>query len=309
MNTDKDEDEQEPDEFFVDLPDEEEDEKEKPPAKSGKEEEIHTEEEDDDEEISDEVSEDELRSYSKNVRKRIDRLTRRHHDERRAREAAAAEREEATRFAKSVVEENNRLKKLLNQGEQVLVGEAKGRLASELKTAQSALKVALESGDADAITDAQSELARVMAQRERVESYKPQEFSETVYPERQPRPDHRAEEWRERNRWFGRDEEMTAYAMGLHNRLVNRDGIRTDSDEYYKEIDANIRTRFADRFPQNQQNRQPRTPGRTVVAPARRTSQKSRRIALTETQVRLARRLGLTNEQYAAAYDKENPDG
>jgi hypothetical protein len=252
-----------------------------------------------------EVTEEELRSYSQKVQKRINSLTARQHAERRAKDEAAGERDEAARLASVLVNENNRLKNLLNKGEQVLVGEAKTRLSSELKSAQNALTAALDLGDSQAITDAQSELARIMAQTERVNSYRPQELPPTPPPQfqSQPRPDPKAEKWRSGNRWFGRDEEMTAYAMGLHQRLVGRDGIPTESDEYYEEIDRNMRKRFPERFQPS------RTGGKTVVAPAQRSSARGRTVTLTESQVRLAKRLNIPAEDYAREYLKENPDG
>ena len=253
------------------------------------------------------VTEDELRQYSKGVQKRINSLTSRHHTERREKENAVGERNEAARLAKQLVDENNRLKGLLNRGEHVLVGEAKGRLSSELKSIQNALTMALEAGDSQAISTAQSELARVMAQTERVNAYQPQELQPTQFVEpvsQQPETDPQAAKWKDQNRWFGRDEEMTAYAMGLHQKLVTKDYIDPNSEEYYQEINSNLRLRFPERFKDSKK----KPNGKITVAPAQRSSSRKRSVTLNENQVRLAKRLGIPNELYAAEYLKENPD-
>ncbi len=257
-------------------------------------------------EVTEEVTEEELRTYSKSVQKRINSLTSKHHAERRGKEAAEGERNEAANLAKHLVDENNKLKNLLNKGEHVLVGEAKSRLSSELKSTQTALTAALEAGDSEATAAAQSELARVMAQTERVNSYQPQQLEPAQYVEPArpaPKPDPKADDWRSKNRWFGKDEEMTAFAMGLHQRLVNKDYLSPDSDEYYEEIDSNLRQRFPERFKSN------RRATKTIVAPAQRSSTRTRSVTLNESQVRLATRLGITPEDYAAEYIKEYPDG
>jgi len=246
-----------------------------------------------------EVTEEELRQYSKSVQKRINRLTSKHHNERREKEKVI---EESTQITKHLVDENNKLKNLINRGEHVLVGEAKNRLSSELKSTQAAMTAALDAGDSEAITAAQSELARVMAQTERVNSYQPQALQPTQFrepPPPPPEPDEKAEAWRAKNKWFAKDSEMTAYAMGLHQKLVREDFIDPRSDQYYEEVDKNLRLRFPERF-----NTKRRT-NKTVVSPAQRSSTGARSVTLSESQVRLAKRLGVTNEEYAAEVLKE----
>jgi len=245
-----------------------------------------------------EVTEEELRQYSKSVQKRINRLTSKHHNERREKEKVI---EESTRITKHLVDENNKLKNLINKGEHVLVDEAKSRLSSELKSTQTAMTAALDAGDSEAITAAQSELARVMAQTERVNSYRPQELQPTQFQEPQPapQPDEKAEAWRAKNKWFAKDSEMTAYAMGLHQKLVKEDFIDPRSDHYYEEVDKNLRLRFPERFNVK------RKTNKTVVSPAQRSTTGGRSVTLSESQVRLAKRLGVTNEAYAAEVLKE----
>lgn len=263
-------------------------------------EDIEEEDEKSEEEVDDdaEVTEEELRQYSKSVQKRINTLTSKHHNERREKEKII---DEAAIITKQLVDENNKLKNLINKGEHVLVDEAKSRLSTELKSTQTAMTAALDAGDSEAITAAQSELARVMAQTERVNSYRPQELQPTQFQEPQPvvQPDEKAEAWRAKNKWFAKDSEMTAYAMGLHQKLVKEDFIDPRSDQYYEEVDKNLRLRFPERF-----NVKRRT-NKTVVSPAQRSTTGVRSVTLSESQVRLAKRLGVTNEAYAAEVLKE----
>lgn len=245
-------------------------------------------------------NEEELRAYSTKVKTRIDKLTRRFHDERRMREQSERDVEEQARALRATIDETNRLKDLIAHGEKVMIGEAKGRLNSELSNSQTLLKMALDTGDADEIAKAQVALSRVTAQMERVNTYQPQPLPHTEQPVPKQVADPKAVSWADQNRWFGRDEEMTAYAMGLHQRLVSRDGIRPDGEEYYEQIDKNLRMRFPERFQREEShsNGTNRT-SRVVVGSAARTGSRPRRVTLSESQVRVAKRLGLTNEQYA----------
>lgn len=243
--------------------------------------------------------EEEIKQYSKNVQTRIGKLTSRYHTEKRQREALAQEVEEQGKIARAAIDELNRLKDLVNRGEHVMLGEARGRIESEIKVAQSNLKAALDLGESDKIAQAQADLSRVMAQRERIAGYQPQALQKTHIPQRQV-VDTRAQDWAKGNTWFGRDQEMTHFAMGLHKRLTEIDGIRPDSDEYYDEIDANVRKRFPDRMPRTNGRDHDTASRNSAVASVSRASGKPRRVTLTESQVRIAKRLGLTNEQYAS---------
>jgi hypothetical protein len=260
-------------------------------------------------------SDDEVEKYSEGVQKRIKQLKFEYHEERRAKEEAARLQEEALKYAEQIKNENEKLRKTLDEGEGVLVNQAKGRVAAEIDKAKIAYKAAYESGDPDALVDAQEKLSALQAEKLKYESFKPQpRQQQTPQPQPQyqqptpqpPKPDQRALDWAAKNDWFEKDPEMTGYAYGLHEKLV-KSGIDPRSDQYYNEIDNAVRRVFPDKFddgPIIEESAPQRQTG-NVVAPAARSGKKPRKVQLTSTQVALAKRLGLSNEQYAAQLMKD----
>ena len=221
--------------------------------------------------------------------------------------------EEALRFAQQVKAENEQLRKTLSEGEGVLVNQAKGRVSAELDKAKAAFKVAYEAGDPDALLAAQEQLNVLQNEKVRYDNYKPQPQRAEPAPQPQyeapaaqpPKPDKRAMEWASRNEWFEKDPEMTGYAYGLHEKLV-KSGIDPRTEEYYNELDAAVRRVFPDKFGDEIiEESAPQRQAGNVVAPAARSGKRPRKVQLTSTQVSLAKRLGLSNEQYAAQLMKE----
>jgi len=259
-------------------------------------------------------NDEEIENYNENVQKRIKQLKYEFHEERRAKEEAARLQDEALRYAEQIKQENDRLKKSLTDGEAVLVNQAKGRVDAQLEKAEAAYKSAYETGDADALIEAQKNIAKLSVEKDKYESYKPkpapqpQPQPQPQYQQQNaqpPRPDQRALEWAAENEWFETDPEMTGYAFGLHEKLV-KSGIDPKSEEYYNEIDDAVRRVFPDRFEDGSlEESAPQRQTGNVVAPAVRSGKKSRKVKLTSTQASLAKRLGLTNEQYAAQVMKE----
>ena len=255
---------------------------------------------------------DEIQSYSEGVQKRIKQLKFEYHEERRAKEEAARLQEEALKYAQQVQQENQRLLKTLEDGEGVLVNQAKGRVAAELDKAKAAYKAAYETGDPDALIEAQEKLTMLQNEKIRYENYKPQPRQQQApqpqyqQPTPQPnRPSDRALQWAQRNDWFEKDSEMTGYAYGLHEKLV-KSGVAPDTEEYYNQIDTHVRRVFPDRFDDvSFEETAPQRQTGNVVAPAARSGKKPRKVQLTSTQVSLAKRLGLSNEQYAAQLMKD----
>ena len=255
---------------------------------------------------------DEIQSYSEGVQKRIKQLKFEYHEERRAKEEAARLQEEALKYAQQVQQENQRLLKTLEDGEGVLVNQAKGRVAAELDKAKAAYKAAYETGDPDALIEAQEKLTMLQNEKMRYENYKPQPRQQQApqpqyqQPTPQPnRPSDRALQWAQRNDWFEKDSEMTGYAYGLHEKLV-KSGVAPDTEEYYNQIDNAVRRVFPDRFDDvSFEETAPQRQAGNVVAPAARSGKKPRKVQLTSTQVSLAKRLGLSNEQYAAQLMKD----
>jgi hypothetical protein len=270
-------------------------------------------------EVSD-PSDDEIESYSANVQSRIKELTHARHDERRQKEAVAREKAELERLAQQLLEENNRLKKSYNEGQEVLVNTARKEAETELEMARRKLKAAQEAFDTDAIIAAQEELAAAKWRTEEAKRFRPQALQETEIPvqtrqqpQTQVQPDEKTLRWQAKNQWFGQPgfEEYTSYALGLHQKLVNG-GTDPRSDEYFDQIDGRMKSKFPEIF--GGEEDKPKTvevqkKPTTVVAPAARTTSAGK-IRLTQTQVALAKKLGLTPQQYAAQVAKlENQNG
>jgi len=256
---------------------------------------------------------DEVEKYSEGVQKRIKQLKFEYHEERRAKEESARLQDEALRFAQQVKAENEQLRKTLSEGEGVLVNQAKGRVSAELDKAKSAFKVAYEAGDPDALLAAQEQLNVLQNEKVRYDNYKPQPQRAEPAPQPQyeapaaqpPKPDKLAMDWASRNDWFEKDPEMTGYAYGLHEKLV-KSGVDPRTEEYYNELDTAVRRVFPDKFGDEIiEESAPQRQAGNVVAPAARSGKRPRKVQLTSTQVSLAKRLGLSNEQYAAQLMKE----
>jgi hypothetical protein len=270
---------------------------------------------------------DEVGKYNEKVQRRMDELKRAWHDERRAKERAAREHQAAIDYAKKIAEENKRLLKQLHEGEKTLIEQAKTKADAVLRTAKKSLQEAQESGDSEKVADALAEITRSTMEKENWEKYQPK-FSEEALqsidndvgysqPVQQvPTPDEKAISWYNKNTWFGVDDEMTAFAYGLHQKLVN-EGVDPRSDKYYERIDARLRQVFSDRFDSEGEGIETanvaveeETPRRepvkkvekrqqaTVVAPATRSTP-SKKVVLTKSQVAIARRLGVPLEVYA----------
>ena len=257
--------------------------------------------------IVEELESDELEDYSDKVKTRLKQMKKVWHDERREKERVLREQQEALSAAQRLLEENRRLRKTLSEGEQSLVGSYKQTAEYEIDAARRAYRDAYESGDADKVVDAQEKLSRATLRLQQVENYRPTlQDSDTevdIVPQQaqQPRLDQRTITWQERNTWYGTDPEMTASALGLHQKLVNERGPQyVGTDEYWTAVDKTMRRRFPDYFGEEEAPRtsQRETKSSQVVAPASR-SRSPKKIVLKQSQLSIAKRLGLTPEQYA----------
>jgi len=250
-------------------------------------------------------TEEELASYSESVKNRFKHFTKGYHEERRAKEAAQREKDEAIRIAQAVFEENKRLKGSVNQGQQVLLEQAKKVVNSEIEEAKRQYKEAYESGDSDKLLEAQEALTTAKIRADKVNNFRPAPLQEQETPvQMQPQPqqaapvDEKLLAWQDRNQWFGSNKRMTSYALGLHEELVEN-GIRVGSEEYYKRIDTDIRERFPDQVGAGESvDAKPQRTKSNVVSPATRSTA-PKKIVLTQTQVNLAKRLGVPLELYA----------
>ena len=257
--------------------------------------------------IVEELESDELEDYSDKVKTRLKQMKKVWHDERREKERVLREQQEALSAAQRLLEENRRLRKTLSEGEQNLVGSYKQTAEYEIDAARRAYRDAYESGDADKVVDAQEKLSRATLRLQQVENYRPTlQDSDTevdIVPQQaqQPQLDQKTITWQERNTWYGTDPEMTASALGLHQKLVNERGPQyVGTDEYWTAVDKTMRRRFPDYFGEEEAPRtsQRETKSSQVVAPASR-SRSPKKIVLKQSQLSIAKRLGLTPEQYA----------
>lgn len=252
------------------------------------------------------LEKDELEEYSDAAKKKISQFKKVMHDERRAKEAAQREQEEAIDLARRVLQENQSLKQRLNTGEEQLVSSYKDAALKEVEMAKREYREAYDAGDTDRIVDAQEKLTEAKMKVQQADRFIPQrntlqeqENAVQIPQQAQQRPqkDAKAESWRETNNWFGQDDEMTSLALGVHEKLVKENGMAyATTDEYYKRIDATMRKRFPEYF-NDEVEVETRKPS-NVVAPATRSTS-SKRVKLKQSQINLAKRLGLTPEQYA----------
>jgi hypothetical protein len=269
----------------------------------------------------DELEKDDLEEYSEKVKKRLSQMKKVWHDERREKERAAREREEALAFAQQIHQENQALKSRLSTGEKIFASEITKAAEYEAASAKEKLKQAYEAGDPDRLTEAQEALTDAKLKLREARQFKPSLHEEESVVQQTPQaqqhriqPDAKAETWRQRNTWFGANEEMTALALGLHEKLV-KSGVDPRGDEYYQTIDRTMRKRFPEEFSDEPS---PRTEDRTdsgsrksstVVAPASRSTA-PRQIRLTASQAAIAKRLGISPEAYAREIMKlENNNG
>jgi hypothetical protein len=279
-------------------------------------------------ELVEELENDPLDDYSEKVKHKLRQMKKVWHDERREKERLAREKMEAERFAQIQFEENRKLKQRLGYGEKAYIQEVTKSANNELVTAKERLKQAYEAGDAEKITEAQETLTEAKLKLREYERYRPslqieeqgvQQNQQVTTPQvSAPAVDPKAEAWRQKNTWFGADEEMTALALGLHEKLV-RSGVDPRSDDYYRRVDETMKKRFPEAFDDATEEEQtkeqaktaPRTskPAANVVAPVTRATA-PRQVRLTTSQVAIAKKLGLSNEQYAQELMKlENYNG
>lgn len=263
---------------------------------------------------------DEIKQYSESVQKRMQRMKYEYHEQRRQKEAYERQVDEAARLARKLYEDNLRLRQSLQTGEQTLIEQARGRVEAQLAGVRERLKRAHEEGNTEALVTAQEELAMLQSQRTVVDQYRPQ-YQHVPQPQIEPRReeparphvpevDPKARDWAARNPWFQTDSVMTSTAFGIHQKLVES-GVdpRLEPETYYAELDKGMRKIFPDHEWGDKPAREQKKQASSVVAPATRTSPSvspdGRKITLTASQLSIAKRLGLTPQQYAVEVVKQ----
>jgi hypothetical protein len=273
-----------------------------------------------DPEFVESLERDELDEYSAEAKKKIAGFRKIYHDERRKADEADRERQEAINIAKKLYEENKALKGKVNSTEAVAVDSFKTSAEQELTMAKKEYRDAYESGDGDKLVEAQERMTAAKIKLDRVfdvsqnlnqrRALQEQE-NDVQIPQQQvqqPVRDTKATKWQEKNSWFGQDDEMTSLALGLHEKLVKQNGMGyATTDEYYKRIDETMRKRFPENF-EDVEDEKPQSKAKpsTVVASASRSTSSKKTVKLSTSQQAIAKKLGLTNEQYARELVKEN---
>ena len=241
----------------------------------------------------------EVDEYGANVQKRIDKLTF------KIREAERREKE-ALKFAEAVNKENADLKSKVKDVDDGYLDEYSKRVTSEMEKAQAVLQEAINSGNAKKQVEAQQAIARLAIEEERANASKAQREralkeqkdapKSTQQTLQQAKPDPKAEAWAEKNSWFGANEAMTYTALSIHKKLLQEEGFDGKSDEYYKELDKRIREEFPHKFEDTNKKDRPAQ----AVASANRSVKSGRRtVRLTPSQVAIAKKLGVSLEDYA----------
>jgi hypothetical protein len=265
-------------------------------------------------EFVEELDRSELDEYSEAAKQKIAGFRKVYHDERRAKEAADRERQEAIDIAQKLLQENRALKGKVTTSEQQALDSYMTSADRELEMAKKEYREAYEAGDGEKLVDAQEKITAAKIKAERALSISEQralqrQENDVQIPQvrQQPVRDSKAETWRERNSWFGQDDEMTSLALGVHEKLVKEHGMAyATTNEYYKRIDETMRKRFPENFESIDEDEKPQSRNKpsTVVASASRSTS-SKKVRLTTSQQAIAKKLGLTNEQYARELIKE----
>jgi len=250
---------------------------------------------------TEEKPKEELEQYSDGVQKRISKLTKKWREAERQKEAALD-------YAKGVQVESSKIKTRLDKLEPSYVTAIENRVISGLQAAKAKLVKAREAGDIDAEVEASKDIARLGVEESRVASFKTKQAETKSQEVKTPTlddaiaptgpTDPKAQDWAEKNDWFGQDNAMTYTAMDLHEKLTKEEGFDPKSDEYYAEVDKRMRLDFPHKF--GNTNSQETTKTTQIVASAKRSVQSGRKtVRLTSSQVAIAKKLGVPLEEYA----------
>ncbi len=273
-------------------------------------------------------TDDELENYGENVQKRIKKLTYKQHEERRKREEAERMREEAVKVAQQYAQQAQQYQQVISQGERFIHEQAEARAQVLFEKAKQEYRQAYEEGNTDKVIQAQEEMmaakneqsaaqfnARNVRQppppQQRQQAQQPRQQQQPV-AQQAPKPSKQAQEWAADNTWFGQDKAMTGFAYGIHEKLVTEEGIEPDTDEYYEAINRTMRNKFPEHFGAEESgsdytSSSTRQSPPVVTAPSTRNNgAKPRKVRLNRTQIALAKRLGITPEQYANQLLKES---
>jgi hypothetical protein len=260
-------------------------------------------------------TDDEIEGYTKGVQGRIKELTHARHDERRAKEAALREKQELERLTQQILEENRKLKEYVKSGEATYKETLQAKTEAEMEMARRKYKEAAESYDTDAMMAAQEALTEAKMKMENAKNFSPtplqsREVDVQIQQEQPeaPRLDEKTLRWQAKNQWFGTPgyEEVTAFALGLHQKLVST-GYNPQQSEYFEQIDSRLKRTFPEMFEEDEDRGQKAAPTKkpaTVVAPSSRTTGAKKTVKITASQAATADRLGIPRDLYVKEFLK-----
>lgn len=261
---------------------------------------------------------EEIGQYTKGVQDRMKQMKWEYHEERRAKEQWSREHAAAIEFAKKLHTENEKLRKTLETGHKTMLESNKSALENEISALKQNLQNAMETGNSQQAAELQVKLAQASARAETVSQTAPIKFEEQPVANQQQQQVQQQRQqvqlsdamqsWMTQNPWFNRNKRMTAFAFGVHDELLEK-GIPPESPRYFQEIDKATREAFPNFFEAPEENENRNTNGqrsqvqsRTVQRVNRQTNgpvAKNGKVTLTQSQVAVAKRLGITPEQYA----------
>jgi hypothetical protein len=260
-------------------------------------------------------TDEEIEGYTKGVQGRIKELTHARHDERRAKEAALREKQELERLTQQILDENRKLKEYVKSGEATYKETLQAKTEAEMEMARRKYKEAAESYDTDAMMAAQEALTEAKMKMEQAKNFSPtplqtREVDVQIQQEQPeaPRLDEKTLRWQAKNQWFGTPgyEEVTAFALGLHQKLVST-GYNPQQSEYFEQIDSRLKRTFPEMFEEDEDRGQKAAPTKkpaTVVAPSSRTTGAKKTVKITASQAATADRLGIPRDLYVKEFLK-----
>jgi hypothetical protein len=257
---------------------------------------------------------DESDDYSGKVQTKFKQYKKAWHDERRLKEEAYREQEEALSVAQKILDENQHLKSLLQSGEKELISTYQSSAELEVEKAKRNYKEAYDYGNTDAIIEAQEELMKATNKLDKAQNFRPTAQNTHTgaqllqKQQRAVQQDPKAAEWVAENPWYvdPTKKVMSRFAVGIHEDLLDTYGDKfIGSDEYYKRIDQEVQRRFPEEFSEsNDEPKAQRTSKLSTVVASAKRSTAPKKVSLSKTQVALAKKFGLTNEQYARELTK-----
>ena len=254
-------------------------------------------------------SEEEIKKYGFNVKRRIGK-------EVAKRREAERQRDEVSSYVKIIMEERDRLKGRLEKLDTNYVSEVESRIQSGLQASQAKLAKAREDGDLKSEVEAQKEISRLGYEEARLadlkasqpEKQETENIQQQPVPQQRPPIDEKTQDWIDNNKsWFGKVKGMTATAYDIHDDLMS-EGYDGSSDEYFNELDRRLRVEFPSKFDKVENTTTEKARPAQTVASAKRPAATGRNktVSLTPTEVAIAKRIGVSLEDYAREkYAKE----